>query len=99
MRVGFPKSIIIEKDFAADLRPIQADPTQIHQILLNLAVNARDAMLPRGGTLRLQAANRILSEFDELPSPDSRPGAFLVMTVADTGSGMTAWRLGASPDR
>jgi PAS domain S-box-containing protein len=90
IQVGFPKSIVIEKDFAADLWPIQADPTQIHQILLNLAVNARDAMLPRGGTLRLHAANRILSEQDELPCRDSRPGAFLVMTVADTGSGMTA---------
>jgi CheY-like chemotaxis protein len=89
IQVGFPKSIVFEADIAADLWPILADPTQIHQILLNLAVNARDAMLPRGGTLRLHAANRRLSESEAKASPDARSGAFLVITIADTGSGMT----------
>jgi PAS domain S-box-containing protein len=90
IRAGFPKSIVLDEDIAGDLWPIQADATQIHQILLNLAVNARDAMLPRGGTLRLKAENRILNEEDAAAIEGARPGPFLVLTIADTGTGMTA---------
>jgi PAS domain S-box-containing protein len=88
VQASFPKSIVLEEELAPDLWPIQANPTQIHQILLNLAVNARDAMLPRGGTLRLRAENRILDEVTALAFEGARPGAFLVLEVGDTGSGI-----------
>ena len=57
----FPKNIRLETRVPDDLWPIMADPTQIHQVLLNLCVNARDAM-PSGGTLSLRAENCMLDE-------------------------------------
>ncbi|MDB6168395.1 MAG: hybrid sensor histidine kinase/response regulator [Verrucomicrobia bacterium] len=86
----FPKSIVLEQHIPTDLWPIQANPTQIHQIVLNLAVNARDAMLPRGGTLRLRAENRSLTAAEAAAVPDGRCGAFLMLEVSDTGTGMSA---------
>ena len=55
----FPKSIAVDAQVAGDLWPIEADPTQIHQVALNLCVNARDAM-PTGGTLRLRQKTAFL---------------------------------------
>lgn len=89
IQVSFPKSIVLDENMPGDLWSIQANPTQIHQILVNLAVNARDAMLPRGGTLRLHAENCVLDEPAARALEGARPGAFLVLTVADTGTGMT----------
>jgi two-component system, cell cycle sensor histidine kinase and response regulator CckA len=67
---------------------VQANPTQIHQIVLNLCVNARDAMLPRGGTLRLHAENCRLDEPAARAITGARPGSFLVIEIADTGTGI-----------
>ncbi len=89
IQASFPKSITLEENVPTDLWPVQANPTQIHQILLNLAVNARDAMLPRGGTLRLRAENRLLDDDDARGIEGARPGAYLVIEVGDTGTGMT----------
>ncbi|MDB6127046.1 MAG: hypothetical protein JWM35_942 [Verrucomicrobia bacterium] len=90
IQASFIKSIVIEEHVPNDLWTIQANPTQIHQILLNLAVNARDAMLPRGGgTLRLQAKNLMLDEHGASEIEGAHPGAFLVLEVGDTGTGMT----------
>ncbi|MES1194728.1 MAG: ATP-binding protein, partial [Opitutus sp.] len=83
----FPKSIKLEQNFAADTWPIRANPTQIHQVLLNLCVNARDAM-PRGGQLRLRTTNRRLEPAQALAIPGARPGAFVVLEVSDTGTGI-----------
>src|SRR5690606_18647805 len=58
-RQTFPKSIRVVDETAAELWPLKANPTQFHQVLLNLCVNARDAM-PNGGTLTLRAENRQL---------------------------------------
>lgn len=83
----FPKNIRLEQELPPDLWPVKANPTHIHQILLNLCVNARDAM-PQGGTLRLAAENRILEEEDVHQIPGGRPGPFVVIHVEDTGSGI-----------
>lgn len=66
---------------------VMADPGQIHQILMNLAVNARDAM-PAGGSLRLETAHVDVTDDDVVGRPDAVPGAYVRLTVADTGVGM-----------
>jgi two-component system cell cycle sensor histidine kinase/response regulator CckA len=85
-RRTFPRSIAIETAIAKDLRPIVADPTQIHQVLTNLCVNARDAM-PHGGTLRITAVNCRLDE-PQASAEELTPGDFVVLEVADTGTGI-----------
>ena len=85
----FPKSITLEENVPGDLWSIHANPTQIHQVLLNLAVNARDALLPRGGTLRLRAKNIRLTEPEVRALGGAQPGAFVLLEVGDTGTGMT----------
>ncbi|MDB6093205.1 MAG: hypothetical protein JWM32_767 [Verrucomicrobia bacterium] len=89
IHASFPKSIVLDEHIPGDLWPIHANPTQIHQILLNLAVNARDAMLPRGGTLRLRAENMVIDERAARAIEGGRAGEFLVLDVGDSGSGMT----------
>ena len=84
----FPKSIQFEQSIPSNLWPVQGNPTQIHQVLLNLCVNARDAM-PEGGTLQLTATNRVLDAVEAAAIPGARPGPWLVLEVADTGTGMT----------
>jgi len=83
----FPKNIRLDKDFPADLWPVMADPTQIHQVLLNLCVNARDAM-PVGGVLSLRAENCMLDERAAKKIDGAMPGAWLVLHVEDTGTGI-----------
>jgi nitrogen-specific signal transduction histidine kinase/CheY-like chemotaxis protein len=83
----FPKAIQFEAGIPSDLWPAVVNPTQIHQILLNLCVNARDAM-PQGGTLSLRAANRRLDSSEADAIPGARPGSWLVLEVADTGTGI-----------
>lgn len=80
----FPKSIRVESQIPGDLWPVVSNATQLHQVLLNLCVNARDAM-PGGGTLTLSARNETLAE-----APNDLPaGRYLIIEVADTGTGMT----------
>jgi len=88
-RQTFPKSISIQTEPARDLWPLVADPTQLHQVLLNLCVNARDAM-PLGGKLTLAATNMDVDEsYARMVSPEMKPGPFVVLTVTDTGTGMS----------
>src|SRR5262249_37608629 len=80
--------IVIATRLADDLHSVVANSTQLEQIVVNLSVNARDAMLPAGGTLTLGTRNVEVAD-GPLPHPDARPGAYAVLSVTDTGSGMT----------
>ena len=85
------ETIQVETHLAPDAWPVHADPNQLESALLNLAVNARDAMAPEngrtGGRLTITTANRVLAP-DTLP-PDTLPGEYTEIAVADTGTGMT----------
>jgi CheY-like chemotaxis protein len=89
MRDTFPRSIDISFDAPADVWAVLGDPTQLHQVLLNLAVNARDAM-PRGGTLELTMANMSVDETYASVHVGARPGRYVLISVADSGSGIPA---------
>jgi two-component system cell cycle sensor histidine kinase/response regulator CckA len=71
-----------------DLDRVKADPSQIEQLLVNLAVNARDAM-PRGGTLRIVTANVVLDSQFARQHQGAVPGRYVSLVVQDTGCGMT----------
>jgi PAS domain S-box-containing protein len=83
----FPKSITFEYHVPTNLWVINANPTQIHQVLLNLCVNARDAM-PRGGTLRLRAENVMLDDRAATALKGAQPGSYLMLEIGDTGTGI-----------
>lgn len=67
--------------------PIKIDPGQLEQVLMNLVVNARDAM-PRGGTLTVSTVDRMISAHDGIANPDARAGRYIELAVADSGIGM-----------
>jgi two-component system, cell cycle sensor histidine kinase and response regulator CckA len=69
------------------LRLVHADPRQLEQVIMNLVVNARDAM-PDGGRLTLETANEHVAEDDPRAGPELPPGWYVVLTVSDTGSGI-----------
>ena len=82
-----PKSIEIQSDIAPDLWMISGDATQMHQVFMNLCVNARDAM-PNGGTLQISAENLFVDEQYARMHLDANIGSYVVVTVADTGTGI-----------
>jgi PAS domain S-box-containing protein len=86
-RETFPRNIDLHQDLANDLWTITADPTQMHQVLLNLCVNARDAM-PKGGHLTIGAANVMLDEKAPALALGAHPGPYLAIKVCDTGHGI-----------
>ncbi len=86
-RQTFPKSITLHKSYEENTRPIEADPTQLHQVLLNLAINARDAM-PSGGVLRLQVKNVEVDAHMAEGFPDASAGPHVMFKVSDTGDGI-----------
>ncbi len=86
-RDAFPKNIRTRAECGQDLWPVLGFTTQLYQVLMNLCINARDAM-PNGGQLTLSAENVQLDQDARQLHPDARPGAYLLLTVADTGEGM-----------
>jgi hypothetical protein len=86
-RETFPRNIRIVLDLPADELLVEGDVTQLHQVLLNLAVNARDAM-PEGGVLKLEARRVHLDEAALRLAVGLRPGAYIRLAVNDTGTGI-----------
>jgi signal transduction histidine kinase len=84
--IGEHVELVISR--AGDLRPVLADPGQLEQILLNLALNARDAM-PSGGTLTIDTSNITVDEASVAGGSESRQGQNVRLRVSDSGTGMT----------
>ncbi|MBD2353551.1 PAS domain S-box protein [Tolypothrix sp. FACHB-123] len=83
----FPKTIELTTQLAADLFPVYGDGTQLHQVLINLCLNARDAM-PDGGTITIAANNIYIDEIYSQVHFEAQVGHYLVLTITDTGFGI-----------
>jgi two-component system, cell cycle sensor histidine kinase and response regulator CckA len=89
IRSTFPKSIEIVRNFPKqDLWLVSANATQLHQVFMNLCVNARDAM-PKGGTLSISAENQVIDETYARMHLDAKAGSYLAITFMDTGIGIS----------
>lgn len=88
LKETLPKTITVKFNVAPELATVSGDPTQIHQVLMNLAVNAADAM-PDGGTLTITAQNVTLDETDAQVNLEAQAGKHVLLEVKDTGSGMS----------
>ena len=86
-RGTFPTSIVLESRLPPGLPIVRGDPTQLHQVLVNLCINARDAM-PDGGTLTIAADLVTVDEGFARTMAGARPGEFVRLTVQDTGTGI-----------
>jgi PAS domain S-box-containing protein len=87
------EDVALQVDLAPDLPPIKADLGMVEQVLLNLAVNSRDAM-PRGGQLRIATAFVSLDAAGARQNPEAAPGKFVRLTFSDTGCGIPPENLG-----
>lgn len=83
----FPKNITLKTNIPTNLWTVYADPTQLHQVFLNLVINARDAM-PNGGTLEIIAKNIAVDESIVNNFPQAKTGNYVVVSVTDTGVGI-----------
>jgi len=88
LRRTLGEQIVIELHPAADLWPVLADPAQMDEVILNLAINARDAM-PKGGTLTIETTNAHLDEEYAAHHAEVSAGDYVQVAVSDTGTGMT----------
>ena len=84
-----PKTVHVSFEVDPELWMISADPTQIHQILMNVCINARDAM-PAGGHISIKATNVSIDENYARMNIDATPGNYVLLEVNDTGTGMSA---------
>lgn len=85
----FPKSISCQIDIPKNLWYARGDITQLHQVLINLVINARDAM-PNGGILRIAAENLVIGEHSAQINIDAKVGSYIAIVVTDTGMGMSS---------
>ncbi|MBD2386077.1 PAS domain S-box protein [Cylindrospermum sp. FACHB-282] len=86
-RQTFPKSIELTTQIPEDLSAVSGDATQLHQVLMNLVVNARDAM-PEGGMISISTENMFIDQAYAQMNLDAKVGHYIVISVADTGIGM-----------
>ena len=84
----FFKTIVVKVEVPPEIWPVTGDVTQLHQVLLNLCVNARDAM-PEGGWLTISAKNVVIDEYFTGIAPESARGPHVQIEVEDSGSGMS----------
>ncbi|PAX53491.1 hybrid sensor histidine kinase/response regulator [Brunnivagina elsteri] len=89
LKETFPKSINLCVDIPSSLWMVSGDATQLHQVIMNLCVNARDAM-PEGGMLSITGENVVIDENYVRMNLEAKVGAYTVITVTDTGSGIAA---------
>ncbi|AFY34285.1 hybrid sensor histidine kinase/response regulator [Calothrix sp. PCC 7507] len=87
IRETFPKSIEVQTQMPQNLWTVSGDPTQLHQVLMNLCVNARDAM-PNGGVLKIHAENFLIDENYARMNIDAKVGCYILVNVTDTGIGI-----------
>ena len=87
IRSTIPKTIDIQQNIQADCSMIKADPTQIHQVVMNLSINAYHAMADTGGELKLDLTEKELTTEDIMDS-DMIPGTYACLTISDSGVGM-----------
>jgi len=87
IRSTIPAMIKINPDISSDCGVIRADPTQLHQVIMNLSTNAYHAMEETGGELTITLKEIELGKYDIL-TPDMKPGVYACLSVADTGMGM-----------
>jgi PAS domain S-box-containing protein len=87
LKETLPRSIDVKFDIDPELWTISADPTQIHQVLMNICINARDAM-PSGGVIKITAKNIVVDDNYARMNMDADPGNYVFITVSDTGIGM-----------
>jgi PAS domain S-box-containing protein len=83
------EDIALHFDLAPDLAPVSADPAQFEQVIMNLAVNARDAM-PGGGRLTIESRNVVLDAEQVRRQGEGEPGPLVLLAVSDSGEGMDA---------
>lgn len=89
LRETFPREIKLSVKLARGLKPIMADATQFHQVVMNLCLNARDAMAGTAGELTLNARNVEVTAEEASAHPQAKPGPHVVLEVRDTGHGMS----------
>jgi len=82
------EDVAVEIDLKPDLGTVKADRSQLEQVIMNLAVNARDAM-PAGGTIRVETSNVELDELYARHHAGAKPGRYVLLSVSDTGTGMS----------
>lgn len=87
IRETFPRSISIKESISKNLWTVVGDPTNLHQLMLNLCVNARDAM-PDGGSISIKAENKTLDKQYSEMNLQAKPGRYVVVSVEDTGCGI-----------
>jgi signal transduction histidine kinase len=89
LRACLPRTIKIEKSASENLWPVAGNATQMHQVLMNLCINARDAM-PDGGRLHIKAENTYINEAHARMKGVAVPGCYVAITVSDNGTGIPA---------
>jgi signal transduction histidine kinase/ActR/RegA family two-component response regulator len=88
LRASIPSTIQIVQNIETEASTMMADPTQIHQVLMNLCTNAHHSMMGNGGTLKLTLSNMDLDQSSASLYPGMQPGTYLRLSVKDTGCGM-----------